>query len=359
MAETFSPNAEPVRTAVVGYGLAGRVFHSPFISASPLFSLDYVATSDPTRVAQVHAEHPGARVVANAEELATHFDELDLLVLASPPSVHLQQGLAALDAGLAVLVDKPFAPSVADALSLIEKAEAVNRPLIVFQNRRWDGDFMTVRSIIESGELGEVYQFESAFEHWAPEVTGRWQDETPVADGGGVSFDLGSHLIDQALLLFGPVSDVRADLRTVRKGGGNDDVAFIELLHDTGVRSRLLMNRVSGQPGPRFRVLGTRGAFVSYGLDGQEPALASGMKPDDERFGVEPEESWGTIGVSAPGNPKPVKIPTIRGDYRGFYERIAQAVRGKAPVPVPPREALEVLKLIVRAHETSRPIIAI
>jgi predicted dehydrogenase len=166
---------------------------------------------------------------------------------------------------------------------------------MVFQNRRWDGDFLTVRRILASGELGDVYQFESSFEHWAPEAGPRWQDVTPAAHGGGVAFDLGSHLVDQALILFGPVATVRADLRTVRRNGGNDDVAFVELFHRSGVRSRLFMSRVGAQPGPRFRVLGTAGAYVKYGLDGQEPALAAGLLPTDERFGMEAEATWGTL----------------------------------------------------------------
>jgi predicted dehydrogenase len=251
---------------------------------------------------------------------------------------------------VALVVDKPFAASAADAERLIEKADEVGKPLIVFQNRRWDGDFLTVRKIVDGGELGEVYQFESSFEHWAPKVASRWQDITPAGAGGGVTFDLGSHLIDQALVLFGPVSDVRADLRTVREGGGNDDVSYIELRHESGVRSRLWMSRVGAQPGPRFRVLGTAGAYVSYGLDGQEPALASNMLPSDESYGREPEETWGTLGVSAPGYPAPAKVPTERGSYPAFYQGVAAAVRGTGPVPVAPREALEVVRILERIH---------
>lgn len=341
-----------IRTGVLGYGLAGKVFHCPFISASPEFSLDFIATNNPERRKQARHDHPEAVIVADANEMLEYASELDLVVLATPPAVHLAQGLSFLDRGVALVVDKPFTSSVADAARLIERAEEVDKPLIVFHNRRWDGDYLTVRKILAGGELGQVYQFESSFEHWAPKADSRWQDATPAALGGGVAFDLGSHLIDQALVLFGPVSDVRSDLRTVRDGGGNDDVSYIELHHESGVRSRLYMSRVGAQPGPRFRVLGTEGAYVSYGLDGQEPALAGGMLPTHDSYGREPEEAWGTLGVSAPGYPAPAKVPTERGNYPAFYQGVAAALRGTGPVPVAARDALEVVRILERIHES-------
>jgi predicted dehydrogenase len=344
----------PIRTGVLGYGLAGKVFHCPFIGASPEFALDFIATNNPERRRQAERDHPEAAIVGDANEMLEHAAQLDLVVLATPPGVHLEQGLSFLDQGVALVVDKPFAASVADAERLIAKAEEVDRPLMVFQNRRWDGDFLTVRKILAGGELGEVYQFESSFEHWAPTADSRWQDSTPASLGGGVAFDLGSHLIDQALVLFGPVADVRADLRTVRKGGGNDDVSYIELHHESGVRSRLYMSRVGAQPGPRFRVLGTASAYVSYGLDGQEPALTGGMLPTDDDYGREPEETWGTLGISAPGHPAPPKVPTEPGDYPAFYRGVAAALRGTGQIPVAPRDALEVVRILERIHKETK-----
>lgn len=346
-----SLSGRPIRTGVVGYGLAGKVFHCPFIENSPDFSLDFIATNNPERRKQAQLDYPNAMIVADSNELLGRTSQLDLVVLASPPAAHLDQGLAFLDGGVALVVDKPFAASVTDAERLIRRAEEVGLPLMVFQNRRWDGDFLTVRRILAEGELGNVYQFESSFEHWAPKASSRWQDVTPAALGGGVAYDLGSHLIDQALVLFGPVSEVRSDLRTVRDGGGNDDVSFIELRHESGVRSRLWMSRVGAQPGPRFRVLGTEGAYVSYGLDGQEPALAAGLLPSDDRYGIEPEDTWGSLGVSAPGHPAPSKVPTERGNYPAFYHGVSAALRGTGPVPVAARDALEVVKILERIHK--------
>jgi predicted dehydrogenase len=341
-----SVHERPLRTAVIGYGLAGKVFHCPFIESSPDFSLNFIATNDPGRRSQARAEHSDAEIVADANELAGKADQLDLVVLASPPGVHLEQGLSFLGRGVALVVDKPFAASVAEAEKLIQRAQEVGKALIVFQNRRWDGDFLTVKKLLDSGKLGDVYQFESSFEHWAPNANSRWQDLTPASLGGGVTFDLGSHLIDQALTLFGPIAELRSDLRTIREGGGNDDASFVELHHQSGVRSRLWMSRIGALPGPRFRVLGTKAAYVSYGLDGQELALASGMLPTDDRYGIAPEETWGMLGVSAAGHPAPSRIPTERGNYPAFYAGVAAALRGSGAVPVSPEDALEVLKIL-------------
>ncbi|MCW2794202.1 MAG: oxidoreductase [Nocardioides sp.] len=349
-----SPTSSPVRTAVIGYGLSGRVFHAPFLSTSPEFSLDFIVSRDPGRVAAATREHPNAMIVGSMEELLErHADQVDLVVLGTPPHTHHRDGLAALEAGCALVIDKPFAASSEEAADLIAAAEQRGLPLMVFQNRRWDGDFMTVRAIVESGDLGEIYQFESSFEHWAPDAVDRWHDTTPLASGGGVTFDLGSHLVDQALLLFGPVADVVADVRCMRAGGANDDVSFVRLVHDSGVHSRLFMSRLGAQPGPRFRVLGTRGAYVSYGLDGQEPALAAGAKPTDDDYGVEPPSTWGTLGVRAAGCPDPVSVPTLRGDYPAFYAAAAAAIRGTGPLPVDTGEALEVLRTLERIHRAA------
>lgn len=342
-----------IRTGVVGYGLAGRVFHCPFLAADPDFSLDYIATADPRRASDAKAAYPAARIVASIDEMADLFDSLDLLVLAGPPHTHLEQGLAALRAGLAVVVDKPFVRSVAEAEALMEASEDSGRPLMVFHNRRWDGDFLTVKKVLADGALGEVFAFESSFEHWAPTTDGGWKDVSPIGEAGGITFDLGSHLVDQALQLFGPVSDVRATLREVRSGGGNDDMSLIELVHDSRVHSLLRMSRVGAQWGPRFRIVGSRGAYVSFGLDGQEPALAGGMLPTDPRYGVTPASHWGRLGISAPGYPAPSPVPTERGDYPAFYAGAASAILGRGPSPVSARSALDVVAVLERIRDSA------
>lgn len=347
-------NVAPIRTGIIGFGLAGRVFHAPFIAANPVFSLDIISTSDPGRRADAEARHPGAHIVDSPEELLARARDLDLVILASPAHTHLDQGSAALAAGAAVVIDKPFVPSVRAAKALIEQAEEAGRPLTVFQNRRWDGDFLTVRKLVESGTLGRVHRFESSFERWAGPNRDRWQDTTTIEQGAGISFDLGSHLVDQALQLFGPAIVEQAELQIVREASVSDDDAFISLIHANGVRSHLTMSRAAGQTGPRFRVLGSESAYTVYGLDGQEAALAEGMRPGSPGYGVTPESAWGTLGVdgSAAGL---AKVPTEPGDYPAFYSGVAASILEGAPVPVDPREALEVVRIIEAAHGLGRP----
>jgi len=343
------PQIDPIRTGIIGFGLSGRVFHAPFIATNPAFRLDLIATSDPERAAVAASQHPGATIVATPDDLLARAGDLDLVILASPAHTHLEQGLAALEAGAGIVIDKPFVPTVADAELLIAKAESVGRFLAVFQNRRWDGDFLTVRDLIARGELGRVIRFESTFERWGGDLRDRWQDTTPIEAGGGISYDLGSHLVDQALQLFGPAVIDHAELSVVREGGVSDDDAFISLLHASGVRSHLAMSRVAAQSGPRFRVLGDRSGYTVYGLDGQEPMLKLAQWPGSEGYGVTPEADWGTLGIDGSGEPL-VRVPTKLGDYPGFYAGVAASIRDGAPSPVDPRDALEVVRIIADAH---------
>jgi scyllo-inositol 2-dehydrogenase (NADP+) len=342
----------PIRTGIIGYGLSGRVFHAPFLAANRRFALEVVATGHAGRQAVARSQHPSVDTVNTPGELIER--GLDLVVLASPGHAHLEQGLAALAAGSAVVVDKPFAASVAEAEQLIAAAETAGRPLMVFQNRRWDGDFLTVKKLLAEGALGTVHRFESTFERWSPGLRDRWQDTTTSAQGAGITFDLGSHLIDQALQLFGPATIADAELSILRKGGVSDDEAFISLLHASGVRSHLTISRFAGQNGPRFRVLGDRSAFTIYGLDSQEPALGAGGSPTDPGFGIEPEENWGTVGIAGSTEFPPTKLPTERGDYAAFYSGAAAAIRDGALPPVDPRDALETVRIIEGVHGFKR-----
>ncbi|MBC7403737.1 MAG: Gfo/Idh/MocA family oxidoreductase [Microbacteriaceae bacterium] len=345
-------DSTPIRTGIIGYGLSGRVFHAPFISANPRFSLEVVATSHAGRQTVARSQHPSVDTVNTPGELIER--GLDLVVLASPGHTHLEQGLAALAAGSAVVVDKPFAASVREAEQLIAAAESARRPLMVFQNRRWDGDFLTVQKLIARGALGTVHRFESTFERWSPGLRDRWQDTTTSAQGAGITFDLGSHLIDQALQLFGPATIVDAELSILREGGVSDDEAFISLLHGSGVRSHLTISRFAGQNAPRFRVLGDRSAFTIYGLDNQEPALGAGSLPTDPGFGIEPEDNWGTIGITGSEESPLTKVPTERGNYAAFYSGVAAAIRDGALPPVDPRDALETVRIIEGVHRFMR-----
>jgi len=338
----------PVRTAVVGFGLAGRVFHAPFIAHDDAYSLDVVVTGNEDRARQAEQAYPGVTVLPDVASLWQRASELDLVVIGTPPETHADIATAALGAGLHVVVDKPFATSSEQARALVEYARAAGRVLTVYQNRRWDGDFLTLRDLVDRGELGQVHTFESRFEWWRPEGGRGWKASADIAAGGGILFDLGTHLIDQARQLFGPVEDMWADLVT-RGTDTADDDAMVVLRHAGGTRSRLIMSSFAALPAPRFHVLGSRGAFTIWGLDPQEDALRGGATPADAGIGVRDEAQWATVGVR--GSER--RVEPRPGDYREFYSRLAAALDGTGDVPVDPTDAVEVLELVERAHRQS------
>jgi len=343
------PTTQPIRTGIIGFGLSGRVFHAPFIATNPAFRLDLVATGNAERSADARAQHPGVEVVETPNALLDRAGDLDLVILASPAHVHLEQGLAAFAAGAHIVIDKPFVPTVVDAKNLIAAADKAERTLTVFQNRRWDGDFLTVKRLLQDGTLGTVHRFESTFERWSGPNRDRWQDTTTIAQGAGITYDLGSHLVDQALQLFGPATVEAAELRIVREGSVSDDDAFISLLHANGLRSHLTLSRAAGQSGPRFRVLGSGSAYTVYGLDGQEPALKEQRWPGSAGYGVTPESDWGLLGVADDLAP----VRTEDGRYPDFYAGVAASILDGAPPIVDPRDAIEVVRILERAHALS------
>ncbi|MFE3542146.1 Gfo/Idh/MocA family oxidoreductase [Nocardia sp. NPDC059177] len=338
--------------AVVGYGLAGSVFHAPLIAADPRLRVAAVVTSSAERAAQARAEHPGVRVWGSAQELFAEDEDVDLVVIATPNRSHAPLALQALAAGLPVVVDKPFAVRAEDAQEVVEAAERADLPLSVFQNRRWDNDFLTVQSLLAAGEFGEVRRFESRFERWRPAIKGTWRETGTAEEGAGILFDLGSHLVDQALTLFGPVVEVYAELDTRRSGVAADDDAFIALTHADGTRSHLWMSAVAPQLGPRLRVLGATNGYTVAGLDPQETALRAGRRPDDGKpWGTVDPDQWGTFGAGDDLR----TIPTLPGDYPAFYAGMAAALLDGAPVPVDPRDAVETLRILEYARHVASP----
>ncbi len=343
----------PLRAGLIGYGLAGAVFHAPLVSAVPGLSLDFIVTSAPERRQAARAAHPEALLLERAEQLWERAGELDFVVVAAPNRSHVSLAEAALEAGLAVVVDKPLCRTVAEARALAERAEARGLVLAVFQNRRWDGDFMTVRGLVERGELGPVWRFESRFERWAPTEAPGWRGSADPAELGGMLYDLGAHLVDQALVLFGPAVSVYAEADVRREGTGADDDSFIALTHASGTRSQLWMSAATAQPGPRFRVLGARSGFVKHGLDPQEAALAAGARPGPG-WGAEPEESFGLLGAQGPGGPGLSRVPTVPGSYQVFYEALEACLRGEAAPPVTAWDVLGPLAVLEAAVESAR-----
>lgn len=338
-----------IRVALIGYGLGGRFFHAPLIAVTRDLRLDVIVTSHPERREQAGAEHPGARLVNRAEEVFARAGDVDLVVITTPNRTHAPLALAALKAGLPVVVDKPMAPTSVEAKRLVEEAERRNLFLTVYHNRRWDGDFRTVARLVEEGTLGEVHRFESRFERWRPSLRGGWRESTDPADAGGLLYDLGSHLIDQAMQLFGSVKDVYAEVDARRPGADVDDDTFLALTHVNGVRSHLWMSVLAADRAPRFRVFGAKGTFAKYGMDVQEDALRSGARPDTETWGEEPRESWGVILDGASASP----VPTERGAYHEFYAGVARSLATGAEPPVDPAKAVAVIEVIEHARRSA------
>lgn len=342
-------SASPLRVGLIGYGIAGAVFHAPLIAADDRLRLHTVVTASPERQEQVRAQHPDVRVCARAHEMFERAEELDLVVVAAPNRAHVELTSAALEAGLPVVVDKPFTPTAQQGRDLIDRARRAGLLLTVFQNRRWDNDARTVRSLLEAGSLGAVHRFESRFERWVPEPKSGWRDQGGPEDAAGVLYDLGSHLIDQALHLFGPVTSVYAESDTRRAGVRADDDTFVALTHRDGVRSHLWVSKLAAQRGPRFRVLGDAAAYTKYGLDPQEADLRAGHRPDGGEWGREPQSLWGSLGTTEDSTP----VPTGDGRYQDFYAAVVDAVLSGGPPPVDPAEAVAGLEIIEAAQRSA------
>lgn len=335
-----------IRVALIGYGMAGAYFHAPLIASTPGLRITAIVTGNVERATGAAQEHPGALVLPTTEDLWRYAEDVDLVVVATPNDSHVPLAEQALDRRLAVVVDKPLAPTAAQARSLIQRAARAGRMLTVFQNRRWDGDFMTVRQLLEQGRLGTPHRFESRFERWRPVPRPSWRLSAAPEMAGGVLFDLGSHLIDQALVLFGPVKQVYAEVDARTPGAGVDEDAFVALTHASGVRSHLWMSSVAAQPGPRIRVLGSEAAFTKFGLDVQEAAMRAGARPGDSGWGEDPQESWGELGAGEHRE----RVPTLRGAYEEFYAGVARALRNGTGPPVDPSDAVRTLEIIEAAH---------
>jgi predicted dehydrogenase len=329
-----------VRIGLVGYGFGGRYFHAPLIASAPGCVLAGVVTRSPDRRAEVAHDHPGVAVFDTVDDLVSA--GVTALTVCTPAATHTAVTEGLLRRGLPVVCDKPFALDAQAARHTVELAEREGVLLSPYQNRRWDSDLLTIRRLLEAGSLGEVRRFESAFERWAPEPE-------PPAAGGGLLRDFGSHLVDQALHLFGPVRRVYAETHEV--GPESEDAILLLLQHTDGTRSELSGAWRQSAPGPRFRLSGSEATFVTSSMDGQEAALVAGRTPSGEGadWGREPPTAWGTLhrGTSSEA------VPSERGRWDQFYEQFAAAVRGTAPEPVDPWDAVATATVLDAARRSA------
>ncbi|WP_327009940.1 Gfo/Idh/MocA family oxidoreductase [Dactylosporangium sp. NBC_01737] len=338
-----------LRVGLVGYGTAGSAFHAPLISTTPGLRLSAIVTANPERRRAAAAAHPGAALLDTAKELWSSAGDLDVVVVASPNRTHAPLARAALDAGLPVVVDKPLTATAAEGEALVRLAAQRGLLLSVYQNRRWDGDFLTVRRLVGEGALGRVLRFESRFERWRPVPKGGWRESDDPADAGGLLYDLGSHLVDQALQLLGPATEVYAEVHSRRDGIEVDDDVFVALRHDGDARSHLWMSALAAAAGPRLRVLGDRGAYTKHGMDVQEDALKAGRLPSEEGWGEDDPARYGVLTVD--GHDEAVR--TEPGAYQRFYSELVLALRDGAPAPVDPAGSVATLAVLEAARRSA------
>jgi predicted dehydrogenase len=339
-----------LRVGLIGFGLAGQAFHAPVIRGVRGMELSCILERSGSRARE---QHPDVRVARTLEELLAD-KEIRLCVVATPNDSHVALARACLEAGRDVVVDKPFAPTLTDAEELVRLAKARGRLVTVYQNRRWDGDFQTVKKLVESGVLGSVAEYEARFDRFRLEAKASAWRERAGHPGAGVLFDLGPHLIDQALILFGEPQAITASAFCQRQVSQVDD-AFDVCLEYPRLRAMLRARIVAYAPGPHFLLHGTKGSFVKYGMDPQEEKLRGGKPPHGSDWGPDwgedPETLWGTI--SLVGEPSR-KVETERGDYRGFYANLRDAIEKTAAVEVTPEQALRTMRALMLAQESSR-----
>jgi scyllo-inositol 2-dehydrogenase (NADP+) len=338
-----------IRVALIGYGLAGACFHAPTIAVTAGLKLVTIVTSHPERRERARREHPSAQIIDRADRIFEQASAHDLVVIATPNRTHVPFAVSALAAGQAIVVDKPFAPTAEEARMVIAEARRRSLFVSVYHQRRWDSETLTVRRLMTEGALGDVLRFESRLERWRPVPTGGWRESAERDDAGGLLYDLGSHLVDQALHLFGPVKSVYAEVERRRPGAVVDDDVFLALTHVSGVRSHLWASALAAHPGPRLRVLGRRAAYVKVDIDGQEAALVAGDRPDRPDWGVEAEARWGRLEVNGQARP----VPSEPGAYQRYYAAVVTSLRDGGPPPVDPGDAVSTLEIIAAAQRSA------
>jgi predicted dehydrogenase len=356
-----------IRTAVLGYGFAGKIFHSPFVSAVPGLELSAIVTnsSNPARSPQVAAEaYPNARILSTPEE-AFADPNIDLIVVATPNDSHFELAARALQAGKHVVVDKPLSTSSQDALSLISSAKSAGRVLAPFHNRRFDTDTLTFKKLVTESTLGRITSVTAHYDRYRPLVRpNTWKESGGIGVVNGVLFDLGPHLVDQAISLFGAPTHITASVRADRDITDIDDAINISLIFEKDgkpVRYDIAASMLAPDPAPRLRVHGTLGSYTKQGLDPQEAALLGGKRPpsldSQEPWLPEPQSSWGTLTLGTKLT-EPVELsrnplPSITGDYRLFYANVRDAINGAAPLIIPATDGYRVIRLLELAIQSS------
>ncbi|MCF6222468.1 MAG: Gfo/Idh/MocA family oxidoreductase [Flavobacteriaceae bacterium] len=335
-----------LNVGVIGYGLSGRVFHAPFIHIHPGFLLKKIVERS---TKESKKKYPYVEVVSDYKNLLQDIS-IDIIAVCSPNSLHFKMAKECLLAGKHVIVEKPFTTSSKEADELIDISKRVAKKIFVYQNRRWDADFLTIKSILKNNALGKIYEYEAHFDRFKPEyVNLSWKNiKSP---GSGNLYDLGSHLIDQAIDLFGKPNSLEAIIKTERKNSPIDDY-FKLVLNYTNLKVVLTAGMLIEDLGPRYIIKGSKGIFTKFGIDPQEDVLKKGILPNSKTWGKEDKKYWGTI-ISDKG--KKV-IESLPGNYMGFYDNVYEVLKDNAEIVVKPEEVLETIKIIETAFSLQKVI---
>lgn len=338
-----------LRVGLVGFGFAGKTFHAPLLAATPGVEMAAIVQRSGDDAARAY---PSAKLLRTYDELLA-MDDVPLIVIATSNSSHEPLARAALEAGRNVVIDKPMTSTVSEARGLVALAEARSRVLSVFHNRRWDGDFLTLRAMLAAETLGRVTRFTSAFDRYRPNVdTNAWRQR--AEPGSGVWFDLGPHLLDQALVAFGEPASVTASIRCERDGAVVDDAFDVTLHYANGLQATISASMLACAPRPRFTIDGTRGSWVKFGLDPQEAALKRGEVPGGAGWGEEQAIAHGVLAApDASGAIVSSRVPTLPGDYLAYYANVRDAIAGSAQLAVTPQQALRVMELLEAAIQAN------
>ena len=337
-----------IRVGLVGYGMAGSVFHAPLITSVEGLTLAAVVSSN---AAKVQPDYPNVDVVPTLAELLARND-IELVVIATPNGTHYEFARQSLAAGKHVVVDKPFTIHTSEAEELIDLAQSKHVMLSVFQNRRWDNDFLTIRALLETGLLGELSTYEAHYDRFRPVVRNRWREQ--ALPGSGMLYDLGAHLIDQALVLFGTPETVWADVRAQRPGAVTDDYFHIVLTYPQKQTVILHSGSIVRELPPHFQLHGSKGSYIKYGIDSQEDALKAGKRPGASDWGQDDVMQYGTLTIDVGGITIDGKVPTLPGHYETFYQGMVEALTQGKPAPVNPQDARNTIRVIECALQGSK-----
>ncbi|RLD74833.1 MAG: oxidoreductase [Bacteroidetes bacterium] len=339
---------DQIKTGIIGFGLSGKVFHAPFLHTHKGFKLEKIVERKSKESKKIY---PYVEVVSDYKNLVND-KELDLIVICTPNTLHAPMAKECLEAGKHVIIEKPFTPTAKEADELIKLAEKAERNIFVYHNRRWDGDFMTLKKIIDEKILGDIYEYEAHFDRYTPDWdSDSWRDKDIA--GGGILFDLGAHLIDQAMYLFGYPKKVTANIQAQRKNSPVDDYFHLELEYPK-LKVILTAGMMVKELGPRFTLKGNKGTYKKSGIDPQEDLLKAGLMPGTTNWGKEKKENWGIMDVAIDGKHSVYQTETLAGNYMGFYDNVYDVIINNAEMVVKQKEARNVIKIIEMAFTDSK-----